>query len=82
MLTTLMKLIDFYNKLILISYQQLNRYKDIQKTEEVYKVNQSKELIIAEKIIELDLKRDELFEELMLLLGSKAYELLRTVQNH
>ncbi|WP_246943149.1 hypothetical protein [Bacillus pinisoli] len=45
-------------------------------------MNQSKELIIAEKIIELDLKRDELFEELMLLLGSKAYELLRTVQNH
>jgi hypothetical protein len=36
---------------------------------------------LAEEIIQLDLKRDELFEELISLLGSKAYELLRAIQN-
>jgi hypothetical protein len=36
---------------------------------------------IAEQIIELDLKRDELFEELLNLIGSKSYEFLRSIQN-
>jgi hypothetical protein len=36
---------------------------------------------LAEQIIQLDLKRDELLEELITLLGSKAYDLLRTIQN-
>ncbi|MBM7662034.1 hypothetical protein JOC85_002841 [Bacillus mesophilus] len=45
-------------------------------------MDQTKGVKIAVEIIELDLKRDELFEELIRLLGSKAYELLRTVQNY
>ncbi|WP_456279258.1 hypothetical protein [Bacillus sp. AK128] len=45
-------------------------------------MDQTKGIKLAEEIIELDLKRDELFEELIQLLGSKAYEILRTVQNH
>lgn len=36
---------------------------------------------IAEKIIELDLLRDELFEQLIVLAGNDAYHLLRTLQN-
>ncbi|WP_416825884.1 hypothetical protein [Ectobacillus polymachus] len=36
---------------------------------------------IAEKIIELDLLRDELLEELIVLAGNDAYYLLRTLQN-
>jgi hypothetical protein len=37
---------------------------------------------LAEQIIQLDLKRDELFEELIVLLGSNAHELLRNMQNY
>lgn len=36
---------------------------------------------LAEKIIELDLLRDELLEELMVLAGNRAFDLLRTLQN-
>ncbi|MFB6466329.1 hypothetical protein ACE38V_05820 [Cytobacillus sp. Hz8] len=42
----------------------------------------TKELQLARQIIQLDIKRDELFEELSTLLGSQAYDLLRTIQNH
>lgn len=41
----------------------------------------SKERQLAEAIIQLDLKRDELFEELIVLIGNKAHDLLRAVQN-
>ncbi|WP_251550879.1 hypothetical protein [Neobacillus muris] len=37
---------------------------------------------LAETIIQLDKLRDELYEELMLLLGAKAHELLRKLQNY
>ncbi|MCM2533980.1 hypothetical protein NDK43_18430 [Neobacillus pocheonensis] len=37
---------------------------------------------LAEKIIQLDLLRDELYEELMVILGPRAHELLRRLQNH
>ncbi|WEG12977.1 hypothetical protein PU629_01060 [Pullulanibacillus sp. KACC 23026] len=40
-----------------------------------------KERELAEEIIQLDLKRDALFEELILRLGNKAHELLRKIQN-
>ncbi|MBI0578828.1 hypothetical protein IEC97_15795 [Neobacillus cucumis] len=36
---------------------------------------------LAAKIVKLDLLRDELYEELMKQLGSKAHELLRKIQN-
>lgn len=36
---------------------------------------------LAEQIIQLDLKRDELFEELICLVGDKAHDLLRKLQN-
>lgn len=36
---------------------------------------------LAQKIIQLDLLRDELYEELVKTLGSKAHELLRRLQN-
>jgi hypothetical protein len=40
-----------------------------------------KAITLAEKIIQLDLKRDELFEELIAVSGNDAFELLRRVQN-
>jgi hypothetical protein len=40
-----------------------------------------KELEIAQQIIQLDRRRDELYEELISLMGKKAHELLRRVQN-
>ncbi|WP_173719872.1 hypothetical protein [Bacillus massilinigeriensis] len=42
----------------------------------------TKEFKLAQQIIELDIKRDELFEELKMKLGSQAYDILRTIQNH
>lgn len=38
-------------------------------------------LELAKRIVELDLQRDAVFEQLMILVGERAYELLRTVQN-
>jgi len=40
------------------------------------------EIQLAEKILQLDRLRDELYEELMKQLGSQAHELLRALQNH
>jgi two-component SAPR family response regulator len=39
------------------------------------------EIKLAEKILQLDQLRDELYEELMQALGSRAHELLRALQN-
>jgi hypothetical protein len=36
---------------------------------------------LAKKIIELDLLRDEIWEDFSSLVGDRAYELLRVVQN-
>jgi hypothetical protein len=46
-----------------------------------FKMYQLNEIEMAQKIIQLDRLRDEIFEELMELLGSDAYNLLRTIQN-
>lgn len=45
----------------------------------MYKTN---EIDLAKKILYLDRLRDELYEELMNKLGSRALELLRALQNH
>ncbi|SET34592.1 Fur-regulated basic protein A [Salinibacillus kushneri] len=37
---------------------------------------------LAGEIIELDVKRDELFEQLMSQIGTEAYGFLRLIQNH
>lgn len=37
---------------------------------------------LAERILQLDKLRDELYEELMKTMGSKANELLRRLQNY
>lgn len=39
------------------------------------------EVKLAEKIVQLDLLRDELYEELLKIAGSRAPELLRKIQN-
>jgi hypothetical protein len=39
------------------------------------------EIKLAQKIVRLDLLRDELYEELLKSLGSRAPELLRRIQN-
>ena len=39
------------------------------------------EIKLAEKILQLDKLRDELYEELMKTMGSKGNELLRRLQN-
>ncbi|GGH83854.1 hypothetical protein JOD43_000805 [Pullulanibacillus pueri] len=44
-------------------------------------MKQDKALILAEKIIQLDMLRDELFEELVTLSGNRASEILRVAQN-
>ncbi|CUA80379.1 hypothetical protein GCM10022628_19300 [Anoxybacillus suryakundensis] len=36
---------------------------------------------LAKQIIELDLQRDAMFEQLLALLGDHAYEILRYMQN-
>jgi hypothetical protein len=46
------------------------------------KMYRKNEIILAETILQLDKKRDELYEELMKMLGGKAHELLRRLQNH
>ncbi|MDD9147247.1 MULTISPECIES: hypothetical protein [unclassified Sporolactobacillus] len=45
-------------------------------------MNQEKVRRLAEKIIQLDIKRDELYEELIAISGERAAEILRSVQNH
>jgi hypothetical protein len=40
------------------------------------------EFLLAQKIIQLDLLRDELYEELLSALGRRAPEFLRAVQNN
>jgi hypothetical protein len=42
---------------------------------------EEKSVQLVKKIIELDLLRDELLEELMVLTRNRAYDLLRTLQN-
>ncbi|MEQ6376121.1 hypothetical protein RZN22_11885 [Bacillaceae bacterium S4-13-58] len=44
-------------------------------------MERKKEMEIAKEIVQLDLKRDLLLEELMLLIGGNAFELLRRIQN-
>ncbi|WP_180955305.1 hypothetical protein [Peribacillus deserti] len=41
-----------------------------------------KAIELAKKIVELDLLRDEIWEDFARLAGDKAYELLRYIQNH
>ncbi|MGJ7919203.1 hypothetical protein [Neobacillus sp. LXY-4] len=36
---------------------------------------------LAKQIIEMDIKRDEIWENLTVLAGDKAFELLRRIQN-
>jgi hypothetical protein len=38
-------------------------------------------LELAKRIVELDLQRDAVLEQLICLVGERAYELLRTIQN-
>ena len=40
-----------------------------------------KEIRLAEQIIQLDLLRDELYEELLRTFGCRAHEFLRAIQN-
>ncbi|MBD8067698.1 hypothetical protein [Bacillus sp. PS06] len=44
-------------------------------------MNKEKAISIANEIIQLDLLRDELYEELVALIGNKAAEVLRIIQN-
>ncbi|MCQ2011523.1 MAG: hypothetical protein ABF629_01680 [Sporolactobacillus sp.] len=44
-------------------------------------MEQEKAASLAKRIIQLDLKRDELLEELIMVSGNEALELLRRVQN-
>ena len=45
-------------------------------------MDNKRETLLAERIIQLDLLRDELYEELLETLGSKAPAFLREMQNH
>lgn len=45
-------------------------------------MKKSREIQLAEKIIQLDILRDELYEELLTTYGWRAQEFLRAVQNH
>ncbi|CAH0344762.1 hypothetical protein [Bacillus sp. CECT 9360] len=44
-------------------------------------MEQRKEILLAQKIIQLDILRDQLYEELIKTLGSRGHELLRIMQN-
>ncbi|WP_409302620.1 hypothetical protein [Peribacillus sp. SCS-155] len=39
------------------------------------------EVLLAEKIIQLDILRDQLYEELIMMAGNRTHELLRFMQN-
>jgi hypothetical protein len=41
-----------------------------------------KALELAKRIVELDLQRDVIFEQLIQLIGDRAYEVLRSIQNY
>jgi hypothetical protein len=43
---------------------------------------QRQEIQLAEKILQLDRLRDELYEELMKVMGPQANDLLRKLQNY
>lgn len=45
------------------------------------KMERTNVMKLAETILQLDQLRDELYEELMVILGPKAHEFLRKVQN-
>ncbi|MBB6176901.1 hypothetical protein [Anoxybacillus tengchongensis] len=42
---------------------------------------EKKAIDLAKQIIELDLQRDAMFEQLLELLGDRAHEILRFIQN-
>ncbi|MCG6195958.1 hypothetical protein H1215_01425 [Anoxybacillus sp. LAT_38] len=42
---------------------------------------EKKAIDLAKQIIELDLQRDAIFEQLLALFGDHAYEILRHIQN-
>ncbi|MFY4777352.1 hypothetical protein [Metabacillus sp. RGM 3146] len=42
----------------------------------------TKEIMLAQKIIQLDLLRDQLLEELIQTAGSRTHKLIRIVQNN
>jgi hypothetical protein len=44
-------------------------------------MSKEKAIALANEIIELDLLRDELYEEMITLLGNNAAEILRFIQN-
>ncbi|MFC4768635.1 hypothetical protein [Effusibacillus consociatus] len=44
-------------------------------------MNREQALQLAKEIIQLDLLRDELWEQLIAMSGSRAHEILRSVQN-
>lgn len=44
-------------------------------------MNRPNAVKLAETILQLDKLRDELYEELMIILGPRAHELLRKIQN-
>ncbi|MRG85883.1 hypothetical protein [Salinibacillus xinjiangensis] len=49
---------------------------------EVEQVNRKEVIQLVKEIIELDIRRDELYEKLMTIMGSDAYEVLRFYQNY
>lgn len=78
--------ISFLNCVLLFLTASLTKKKKIailtlQTIERKIYMYRKNDIQLAAKIVKLDLLRDELYEELMKQLGSKAPELLRKVQN-
>lgn len=44
-------------------------------------MSNKKAVELAKQIIEMDIKRDEIWENLTIIAGDKAFELLRSIQN-
>jgi hypothetical protein len=46
-----------------------------------FKMENEKIIKLAKEILNLDRKRDEMYEELMIMAGNKGFEILRNLQN-
>ncbi len=62
-------------------YTEFMKKKELTEGSILQVANDQEALDLAKQIVELDLKRDEYWEDLAALAGDRAFDLLRLVQN-
>jgi len=77
-----MLFLTFSYKILIVFALLSNKYKFLPKTRGAFLQMINKEAIeLAKKIVELDLQRDEIWENFAAIAGDYAHDLLRIVQN-